>query len=148
MQWFVTPTTIQWHLYALEYREIPSICIQTMFGSSLPPVVCKSAHALFTLFVFVCILCCAFVLFVFLCISTIRRQFWSGTIFQTVLSNRKLWIARPYPTISHTRSKVMLYFVLYMYMKQLKHVILTVTLYYINVREYRSGNQKWTIQRN
>jgi hypothetical protein len=29
------------------------ICIQTMFGSSLPPVVCKSVHVLLTWFVFV-----------------------------------------------------------------------------------------------
>ena len=28
--------------------------IKTMFGSSLPPVVCKRVHVLFTLFVFVC----------------------------------------------------------------------------------------------
>jgi hypothetical protein len=28
-------------------------CIKTMFGSSLPPVVCRRAHVLFTLFVFV-----------------------------------------------------------------------------------------------
>jgi len=27
-------------------------CIQTMFGSSLPPVVCRRAHVLFTSFVF------------------------------------------------------------------------------------------------
>jgi hypothetical protein len=30
----------------------------TMFGSSLPPVVCKRAHVLFTLFVFVCVYWC------------------------------------------------------------------------------------------
>jgi hypothetical protein len=29
--------------------------VQTMFGSSLPPVVCRRVHVLFTLFVFVCI---------------------------------------------------------------------------------------------
>jgi len=30
------------------------LCVQiTMFGSSLPPVVCRRAHFLFTLFVFV-----------------------------------------------------------------------------------------------
>ena len=28
--------------------------MKTMFGSSLPPVVCRRAHALFTLFVFAC----------------------------------------------------------------------------------------------
>ena len=32
--------------------------IKTMFGSSLPPVVCSSARVLFTLFVFVCIQWC------------------------------------------------------------------------------------------
>ena len=30
--------------------------LKTMFGSSLPPFVCRSAHVLFTLFVFVCVL--------------------------------------------------------------------------------------------
>ena len=47
--------------------------IKMMFGSSFPPVVCRRAHVLFTLFVFVCIqycpthivLCSVFVLFVF-----------------------------------------------------------------------------------
>ena len=40
----------------------------TIFGSSLPPVVCRRAHVLFTLFVFVCVswcpitLCCHFCL--------------------------------------------------------------------------------------
>ena len=29
-----------------------------LFGSSLPPVVCRSAHVLFTLFVFVCVQLC------------------------------------------------------------------------------------------
>jgi hypothetical protein len=29
--------------------------IKTIFGSSLPPFVCRRAHVLFTLFVFVCI---------------------------------------------------------------------------------------------
>ena len=29
--------------------------IKTMFGSSLPPVYCRRAHVLFTLFVFVCV---------------------------------------------------------------------------------------------
>ena len=32
--------------------------IKTMFGSSLSPVVCRSAHVLFTLFVFVCAYWC------------------------------------------------------------------------------------------
>ena len=32
--------------------------IKTMFGSSLPPVVCWRAHVLFTLFVFVCVKWC------------------------------------------------------------------------------------------
>jgi hypothetical protein len=32
--------------------------IKTMFGSYLPPVVCESAHFLFTLFMFVCTLWC------------------------------------------------------------------------------------------
>ena len=42
---------------------------KTMFGSSLPPVVCRRSHVLFTLFVFVCvrvvhhILCCCFLFY-------------------------------------------------------------------------------------
>jgi hypothetical protein len=32
--------------------------IKTMFGSSLPPGVCRRAHILFTLFVFVCVKLC------------------------------------------------------------------------------------------
>ena len=56
--------------------------IKTMFGSSLPPVVCRSAHVLFTLFVFAYqygvqyILCCAFgLIFVVLC-STCCQFLW------------------------------------------------------------------------
>ena len=30
------------------------VCFKMMFGSSLPPVVCRKAHVLFTLFVFAC----------------------------------------------------------------------------------------------
>ena len=30
--------------------------IKTMFGTSLPPVVCRRAHVLFTLFVFACLI--------------------------------------------------------------------------------------------
>ena len=43
--------------------------IKTTFGSSLPPVVCRKAHVVFTFSVFVClrgvqyILCCVFVFF-------------------------------------------------------------------------------------
>ena len=43
--------------------------IKTMFGSSLPLVVCKRVHVLFTLFVFVCVqykLCCVFLRLVYL----------------------------------------------------------------------------------
>jgi hypothetical protein len=47
--------------------------IKRMFGSSLPPVVCRRAHFLFTLFVFVCIQWCPthillYFCFVFLCL--------------------------------------------------------------------------------
>ena len=49
--------------------------IKMMFSSCIPPVICKRAHVLLTLFVFVCVkwcptkLCCALVLFFFvLCI--------------------------------------------------------------------------------
>jgi hypothetical protein len=39
-------------------EEIPLFYIsakKTMFGSSLPPVVCRRDHVLFTLFVFTCV---------------------------------------------------------------------------------------------
>jgi hypothetical protein len=46
--------------------------VKTMFGSSLPSVVCRRAHVLFTLFVFVCASWCPrhimFVCFVCLCL--------------------------------------------------------------------------------
>jgi hypothetical protein len=40
--------------------SVTDFCIKTMFGSSLPPVVCRRDHVLFTLFVFVCIFCFVF----------------------------------------------------------------------------------------
>jgi hypothetical protein len=55
--------------------------IMTMFGSSLPPVVCSRTHVLFTLFVFCFahtgvkhILCCVFALFLFF-FCTLCSQF-------------------------------------------------------------------------
>jgi len=57
--------------------------IKTIFGSALPPVVCRRAHVLFTFFVFVCVLWCPtqmsycvvllFLFFSVLC--TLCRQF-------------------------------------------------------------------------
>ena len=43
---------------------------ETMFGSSLPPVVCGRAYVLFTLFVFVCIWCCVVLCFCFVFFSS------------------------------------------------------------------------------
>ena len=56
--------------FVLCYDVCYDFHIKTMFGSSLPPVVCRRAHVLFTLFVFVYVwwcpwLCCVFC-FVFL----------------------------------------------------------------------------------
>jgi hypothetical protein len=34
------------------------LCYLCLFGSSLPPVVCRRAYVLFMLFVFVCVLLC------------------------------------------------------------------------------------------
>ena len=55
--------------------------IKMIFGSSLPPVVCRRTHVLFTLFVFVWVyvgvqyrMCCVFVLF-FLVLCTLCRLF-------------------------------------------------------------------------
>ena len=42
-------------------------CIETMCGSSLPPVTYARPHVLFTLFVFVCVECCMFVLCILCC---------------------------------------------------------------------------------
>jgi hypothetical protein len=55
--------------------------IETMFGSSLPSVVCRRAHVVFTLFVFVIngvqyILCCVFVLAVFLWCTLCCQFLW------------------------------------------------------------------------
>jgi hypothetical protein len=48
------------------------IRIITMFCSSLPPVVCRGVHVLFTLFVFVCVLWCPthIVLYSLFCLSS------------------------------------------------------------------------------
>ena len=56
------------------------LCIKTMFGSSLPPVVCRMARVLFTLFCFFVdsgvqyILCRVFILF-FVVLCTLCCQF-------------------------------------------------------------------------
>ena len=72
--------------------------IKTMFGSSLPPVVCRKTHVLFTLFVFVCvqrclthILCCVFVLLFFvlcdLCCQFLRIVHSLTFIWQVFFKN-------------------------------------------------------------
>ena len=54
------PLILPFNYYYVETFSVTFIqhcydfCIKTMFGSSLPPVVCRKAHVLFTLFVFVC----------------------------------------------------------------------------------------------
>ena len=55
--------------------------IKTMFGSSLPPLVCRRTHVLFTLFVFAYsgvkhILWCAFVLFFFVLCTSCCQFLW------------------------------------------------------------------------
>jgi hypothetical protein len=47
-------------------------CITTMFGSSLLPVVCRRAHVLFTLFVFVCVLLCPTHIVLCVCLVYLR----------------------------------------------------------------------------
>ena len=49
--------------------------IKTMFGSSLPPVVCRRDHVLFTLFVFVCVQCCLTHIVFFFVLCTLCCQF-------------------------------------------------------------------------
>ena len=57
-------------------------CIKTMFGSSLPPVVCRRAHVLFKLFVFAWnsgdqhMLCCVFALFFFILCTQCCQFLW------------------------------------------------------------------------
>ena len=62
-----------------EFRVMMSVTIsarKTVFGSSLPPVVCKITNVLFTLFVFICVQWCLthIVLFLF-CLSLSCCQF-------------------------------------------------------------------------
>jgi hypothetical protein len=54
------------------------ICIQTMFGSSLPPVVCKRVHVLLTWFVFVwsSTYCVVFFLFFFVLCTLCCKFLW------------------------------------------------------------------------
>jgi hypothetical protein len=48
--------------------------LETMFCLSLPPVVGRRAHVLFTLFLFFCVYWCVFVLFVFvLCLLSVSQ---------------------------------------------------------------------------
>ena len=46
--------------------------IQTMFGSSLPPFVCRRTHVLFTLFVFVCVQWCPTHIVLCFCLAFLR----------------------------------------------------------------------------
>jgi hypothetical protein len=49
-----------------EFRVVMSV---TMFGSSLPPVVCRRAYVLFTLFVFACVKKCpTYIVLCFCCV--------------------------------------------------------------------------------
>ena len=48
--------------------------MKTLFGSSLPPVVCRRAHVLFTLFVFACVWWCPahiVLCFCFVCVRVV-----------------------------------------------------------------------------
>ena len=60
------------YIYIPLYRNGLEVKVNHLFGSSLPPVIGKRAHVLFTLFVFDCvkwcptyIMLCIFILFVF-----------------------------------------------------------------------------------
>jgi hypothetical protein len=78
-----------------EFRVVMSFTIsvkKTMFGSFLPPVVCRRAHVLFTLFVFVCVLCCPthivlWFYFVFLPVSLDCPFLVVPSVFSNVYSN-------------------------------------------------------------
>ena len=50
------------------YDDRYEFCIKTMFGSSLPPVVCRKDHVLFTLFVFVLCVVVSSTVFCFCCV--------------------------------------------------------------------------------
>jgi hypothetical protein len=47
--------TLKWQRTRSYCCGLYYFCIRTMFGSSLPPFVCRRTHVLFTLFVFVCV---------------------------------------------------------------------------------------------
>ena len=73
-----------WCLFCCEFCY--DFHIKTMFVSSLPPVVCRRAHVLFTLCLFACsgvqhILCCVFVLFFFVLCALCCQFLWIVHIF-------------------------------------------------------------------
>jgi hypothetical protein len=72
-----------------------NFCIKTMFGSSLPPVVCRCAHVLFTLCLFAHrgvqhILCCVFCL-----VSQKNKNKWATRTHQNKTGGelRCLWMS-------------------------------------------------------
>jgi hypothetical protein len=95
-------------LYYLSLRsEFRDFCydfrMKTMFGSSLPPVICRRAHVSFTLVVFVWysgvihILCCVFVLFFFSsCVPMLPVSLYcpfliASSVFSNVYSKQKIF---------------------------------------------------------
>ena len=100
LKWCLSYTNHDWTFYAITNMENKLLCvflfwvlccdvrydfnIETMFVSSLPPVVCRRAHVLFTLFEFVYIIYVVvfFVFCFFLVLCTLCCQFlWIGFVF-------------------------------------------------------------------
>jgi hypothetical protein len=75
--------------------------IKTMFSSSLPPVVCRRTHVLFTLYVFVCGLWCITYIFAlfFSVLCTLRYQFLWIVHFWLSLRYSLTFILFPFKTV-------------------------------------------------
>jgi hypothetical protein len=95
--------------------------LKMMFGSSLPPVVCRRAHVLFMLFVFVChsgvqhILCCVFVMF-FLVLCTLCCQFlwivhfWLPLRYSLMFISNTIYMSWPFFVFDDLRYEVGVHF--------------------------------------
>ena len=110
LKWCLSYTNHDWTLYAITNMENKLLCvflfwvlccdvcydfnIETMFVSSLPPVVCRRAHVLFTLLAFVYIIYVVFLFFVFFGLVPPYVASFSGLFFLVLctLCCQFLWI--------------------------------------------------------
>ena len=85
---------------SIQVDHVPccDVRIKTMFGSSLPPVVCGMARVLFPVFVFACcscvqlILCCVFGLFPLVCPILIATSVFSNVYFHILQVNTAIHV--------------------------------------------------------